>query len=182
MIKVDIGKCTGCRMCETACSFYRSGAVNRHTARIKVVNLYQSGVDGPVVCVQCKERYCKDCPADAISIGSLGQVIVSPTLCTLCKKCERSCPIGAIEIFNDLAYVCDLCGGSPKCVEACTEGAITYVPEQIEVISLKEIKKETKKVNSSEKRAFTIKSFCGGVQGGQFFQKAPPLAAGGLGV
>jgi len=27
-----------------------------------------------------------------------------------------------------------------------------------------------------------IKSFCGGVQGGQFFQKAPPLAAGGKGV
>ena len=24
-----------------------------------------------------------------------------------------------------------------------------------------------------------MKSFCGGVQGGQFFQKAPPLAAGG---
>jgi hypothetical protein len=24
-----------------------------------------------------------------------------------------------------------------------------------------------------------IKSFCGGVQGGQFFQKAPPLTAGG---
>jgi len=27
-----------------------------------------------------------------------------------------------------------------------------------------------------------IKSFCRGVQGGQFFQKAPPLAAGGRGV
>jgi hypothetical protein len=26
-----------------------------------------------------------------------------------------------------------------------------------------------------------IKSFCGGGQGGQFFQKAPPLAAGGKG-
>jgi hypothetical protein len=24
-----------------------------------------------------------------------------------------------------------------------------------------------------------IKSFCGGIQGGQFLQKAPPLAAGG---
>jgi len=24
-----------------------------------------------------------------------------------------------------------------------------------------------------------IKNFCGGVQGGRFFQKAPPLAAGG---
>lgn len=167
MIKVDISKCTGCRMCETACSFYHSGAVNSHMARIKVVNFYQSGVDGPVVCVQCKERYCKDCPADAISIGSLGQVIASPTLCTLCKKCERSCPIGAIEIFNDIVYVCDLCGGSPKCVEACTEGAITYVPEQIEVISLKAVKKETKKMNSSEKRAFAIKSFYGGPKEGR---------------
>ena len=178
MIKVDIGKCTGCRMCETACSFFHSGSVNRHMARIKVVNLYQSGVDGPVVCVQCKERYCTDCPEDAISIGSLGQVIASPTLCTLCKKCERSCPIGAIEIFNDIVYVCDLCGGSPKCVETCTEGAITYVPEHKEVISLKAIKKETKKMNSSEKRAFTIKSFFGGSRGAVFSKRAPLVAEG----
>jgi hypothetical protein len=28
-------------------------------------------------------------------------------------------------------------------------------------------------------RIFLMKSFCGGGQGGQFFQKAPPLAAGG---
>jgi hypothetical protein len=27
-----------------------------------------------------------------------------------------------------------------------------------------------------------IKSFCGGVQGGRFFQKAPPLAAGGRNI
>jgi hypothetical protein len=30
-----------------------------------------------------------------------------------------------------------------------------------------------------ETKTALIKSFCGGVQGGQFFQKAPPLAAGG---
>jgi hypothetical protein len=28
--------------------------------------------------------------------------------------------------------------------------------------------------------AAAIKSFCGGVQGGQFFQKAPPLVAEGI--
>jgi len=27
-----------------------------------------------------------------------------------------------------------------------------------------------------------MKSFCGGVQGGQFFQKAPPLVAEGMGL
>ncbi len=157
MIKIDISKCTGCRMCETACSFFHSGAVNRHTARINVINLYASGVDGPVLCVQCKEKFCLDCPANAISIGPLGQVIVSPTLCTLCKKCEKNCPIGAIEIFNDIVFVCDLCGGSPKCTEACTEAAITYFPGHEKDIYLEEIKKETGKMNSIERRVHYIR-------------------------
>lgn len=161
MINENMGKCTGCRMCETACSFYHSGAVNRHTARIKVVHHYSTGTDGPVGCVQCKERYCTDCPADAISIGPLGEISVSMTLCTLCKKCERNCPIGAIEVFNDIVYVCDLCGGSPKCVEACTEGAVTYAPGRGETLSLAELKKETKKMNAGEKRAHFIET--GGV-------------------
>jgi len=156
MIVVDVDKCTGCRMCETACSFYHSGAVNRHTARIKVLNLYKSGVDGPVVCAQCKERYCVDCPTGAITIGPLGQVIVSPTLCTLCKKCENNCPIGAIEIFNEIVYVCDLCGDSPRCTEACTEKAITFRPKSKTNISLETLKKETKKMNPGERRAHYI--------------------------
>ena len=156
MIKVDIGKCTGCRMCETACSFYHSGAVNRHMSRIKVINLYSSGIDGPVLCRQCKEKYCIDCPNNALSIGSLGQVIASPTLCNLCKKCEKNCPIGAIEIFDDIVYVCDLCGGSPKCAAACTEGALSYIPEDKERISLSVLKNKTKKLNTIERRAFYI--------------------------
>ncbi len=159
MIKVDTAKCTGCRRCETACSFYHSGAVNRNTARIKVVNLYSTGLDGPVSCEQCKERYCMDCPAGALSIGPLGQVIASPTLCTLCKKCERNCPIGAIEVFDDILYVCDLCGGSPKCVDACTEGAVTFVPNAGEPVSLEEIKTQVKKskMNPGERRAHYIR-------------------------
>ncbi len=165
MIKVDISKCTGCRRCETACSFYRSGAVNRNSARVKVINLFSSGVDGPVLCRQCKERYCLSCPDNALSIGALGQVIASPTLCSLCGKCERNCPIGAIEIFNDIVYVCDLCGGSPRCVEACTEGALIYAPGEKEEISLAEQKKETKKMNPVEKRANYIRKTHGAGDG-----------------
>lgn len=151
MIQVDISKCTGCRMCETSCTMYHTGKVNRNMARIKIVNLYQLGIDGPVTCLQCKERYCLDCPSNAIKIGDKGQVVISPSLCTLCGKCEKNCPIGAIEIFNELVYVCDLCGGLPKCVEVCTEEIITYTPD-FEIISLTEVKKNVKKMNPSEKR------------------------------
>lgn len=156
MIKVDIGKCTGCRMCETACSFFHTGAVNRHMSRIKVMHHYGTGVDGPVLCRQCEERYCMDCPSSALSIGSLGQVIASPTICTLCKKCERNCPIGAIEVFNGIVYVCDLCGGSPRCVAACSEGALSFVPDETETVSLQKLQKESKKMNPSEKRSLYI--------------------------
>jgi len=97
------------------------------------------------------------CPADALTIGSLGQVILSPTLCILCGDCEEACPIGAIEMFDDLVYVCDLCGGRPKCVEACTEGAITYEAESGEHPSLAFFEKETNKMNPSQKRYFYIK-------------------------
>ncbi len=144
-------------MCETACSFYHTGRVNRNLSRIKAVNLYEIGIDYPVVCVHCSERYCLDCPADAITIGQQGQIMISPTLCTLCGKCEKRCPIGAIELFNDIVYVCDLCGGTPKCVEVCTEKALNYLPKKIEKISLVEIKKDIKKLNPSEKRVHYTK-------------------------
>jgi Na+-translocating ferredoxin:NAD+ oxidoreductase RNF subunit RnfB len=60
-----------------------------------------------------------------------------------------------METFEEIVYVCDLCGGSPKCTEACTEDAITFVKEQAKPVSLAEINREikNKKLNSGEKRA-----------------------------
>ena len=152
MIYVDISKCTGCRSCESACAFFHSGKVGNCISRIKVMNLYELGIDGPVVCIQCEERYCMSCLTKALSIGPLGQVIVSPTLCTLCDACTKNCSIGAIEKFGDFIYVCDLCGGMPKCVEACTEQAITYLLGTGKHASLAELKKETRNMNLSQKR------------------------------
>lgn len=157
MIDVDIGKCTGCRRCETACSFVKKGRTNRHYSRIRVLNLYEMGVDGPVRCVQCQERYCTKCPNHAISIGPLGQVIVSMTLCHLCGACETNCPVGAIELFEDIVYVCDLCDGKPRCVEACTEGALIWNPEKTEGPSRAGEKKATRKMNPSQKRQRHLK-------------------------
>jgi Fe-S-cluster-containing hydrogenase component 2 len=91
-----------------------------------------------------------------MSIGKLGEVIVAPTICTLCGLCVRKCPIGAIEEHEDLIYVCDLCGGRPKCVEACTEGAIAFEPDATNQVSLSNVNSSTEKMNSSEKRRFYI--------------------------
>lgn len=153
MIKLNISKCTGCRMCEAACSFYHSGQIGRETSRIQVLHLYESGIDGAVVCNQCKERYCMDCPDNAMQIGKYGEIIISPTLCTFCRKCEKNCPIGAIHLYNKIVYICDLCGGRPQCVDACTEDAIQFIPDETEVVSLKDFKDESKSMNVSEKQA-----------------------------
>ncbi len=155
-IRVDISKCTGCRRCETACAFFRTGRINHNLARIKVMSLYETGVDGPIVCNQCQERYCLSCPEKAMILGTYGQVIVSPTLCSLCGVCEKACPIGAIEIFKDLVYVCDLCGGRPRCVKACTEGAITFEVEKEDHPSLEAEKNKTRDMSPSQKRCFHI--------------------------
>jgi len=150
MIRVDLSRCTGCRRCEAACAFFHTGRINPELARIKVTHLYESGVDGPVVCQQCEERFCLACPDDALSLGDYGEVVVSPTVCTLCGACEKSCPIGAVTLFRGFVYVCDLCGGDPKCVRACTEGAIAW--ERGKPPSLAETEIQTRGMNPQEKR------------------------------
>ena len=158
MIQVDISKCTGCRRCETACAFFHTGRINSHLSRIKVVQLYSQGIDGPVLCRQCQERYCLKCPEEALTLGPWGQIILSPGRCTVCGFCEKACPIGAIEIFHNIVFVCDLCGGNPRCVEACTEGALIYNGElDKKPPLLADIKSSTKKLTPPEKREFYLK-------------------------
>jgi carbon-monoxide dehydrogenase iron sulfur subunit len=156
LIEIDLNSCTGCKKCEVACAFFHTGRVSNRLSRIKVLNLYETGIDGPVVCLQCEEKFCLQCPVEALSSGPLGQIIASPTVCTLCGICEKSCPIGAIEIHDDIVYVCDLCGGKPRCVEACTEGALKFA-EKEQGPSLERIRKETGNMSSSQKRWHYLK-------------------------
>lgn len=152
MLVIDPNKCSGCRRCEIHCSFYHSGKTGYSGARIKVEKVETIGLDFPVVCHQCREHYCTRCPQEAISITDRGSIEVSPTLCDLCGACEKLCPIGAIEIYNDIPHVCDLCGGSPRCVEACKMGAIEYVAGTQRTISLALVKKRSKNKHPALKR------------------------------
>ncbi len=152
MITLELAKCSGCCRCEVNCTFFHSGRIGRSAARIKVVKIENLGIDFPVVCQQCRERYCTKCPENAIEVGDLGQVVVSPTLCTACGVCETMCPVGAIELYAEIPRVCDLCGGDPRCVKACTPGAIHYQPGAAGEVSLKEFKKGSRNLSAEEKR------------------------------
>lgn len=99
-----------------------------------------------------------ECSVNAITVGSLREIVVAPTICNLCGKCEKLCPIGAIEQHDDLIYVCDLCGGRPKCVDMCTEQAIVYAVQSKVRESLAKFKESTQRMNTSEKRSYYIES------------------------
>lgn len=152
MIRLDVSKCSGCRRCEVNCSFFHSEKVGRSESRIKVVKIEGKGIDVPVVCQQCQERYCTKCPESAIVIGQMGEIVVSPTLCTACGTCESRCPIGAIEIFNEIPHVCDLCGGDPRCVRECNLGAIIFEPNVTEAVSMKSVKRGSRRLSPEAKR------------------------------
>jgi len=146
----DPTKCVGCRRCELACTEFNDGKAAPTLARIKVdrnLNFGPKGVfagqrgqgnwgNGLVVqdlCKQCPHPVpCADaCPNDAIVVAPPVKArVVDPDKCTGCKMCLRACPWEMISFDQDSgkATKCNLCGGKPKCVEACPAQSLTYLP------------------------------------------------------
>ncbi len=131
-------RCSGCRLCELACSISRFGVNNRKKAAIRVISVYPHPVIRmPAFCRQCKVPKCmENCPNDAISIDD-GIVLIDDDDCISCYNCVISCPFGAIFVHPDTKtpFKCDLCVGidgdeaMPRCVEACPSKALAFVEE-----------------------------------------------------
>ena len=52
-------------------------------------------------------------------------VSVNPEKCTACEECVESCPLGAIEIKENLAVIdAATCGDCGACVDTCPNQAI----------------------------------------------------------
>ena len=127
-VTVHPGKCTGCRLCELACSEAKAGVYRPSVSRIRVVNFLKEGVSVPLLCRQCDECGPLDvCPEDAISRAADGAaILVDDSLCTGCGRCSSECPYGALSFDPDTGrlLLCDLCGGEPACVGLCFTDAI----------------------------------------------------------
>lgn len=116
-IKITPAKCSGCRLCEMACSIHHLGVVNTRRSAIRIVkDDLETGACKPVVCIQCEKMLCMaDDPSDQETYRSRFHWE---------KSFSQSCPFHALVLWNDDVYHCDLCGGDPRCVSLCSTGAI----------------------------------------------------------
>ncbi len=128
-ITVNIEKCTGCRLCELACSLKNSGECNPAAAMIQVVG-FDELFSVPMMCFQCDDPPCASiCPTGAIMRNAAtGAVAVVKQKCMGCKLCVTVCPFGNISFSSvkRVAVKCDLCGGEPECVTFCPTRALEF--------------------------------------------------------
>jgi Fe-S-cluster-containing hydrogenase component 2 len=66
------------------------------------------------------------CPENVITRDRYSGAVVINDGCIGCGACQEVCPINAIQMWDEKAVKCDLCGGAPKCVEACPRQALSW--------------------------------------------------------
>jgi benzoyl-CoA reductase subunit BamC len=120
-IKIDHTKCTGCKLCEVACSLQHTDAINPWRSRIRVF----IGEDFclPVIAGPYTEAAC----------NSKGIVLVDGMEMDGCVVCRASCPVKTAFKEPDTAIPlkCDFCGDppDPQCVKWCEADALSIVIE-----------------------------------------------------
>jgi carbon-monoxide dehydrogenase iron sulfur subunit len=128
---IDPEKCTGCRLCETACSISHEKVCNPTLSRIHVAKWETAGLYIPVVCVHCESPICEQvCPVRAIKRdGKTGAVVINYDACVGCRLCALYCPFAGAQIDAKKGRVlkCDLCDGEPVCAKFCDPQALQYV-------------------------------------------------------
>lgn len=130
-IVLDLDLCCGCRSCEAACkAAFKGEARIRHGDIVGEAYL-------PLACKHCKEPLCMaSCPVNAITRDEeTGLVTRSSFVCIGCSSCALACPFGVIDapLVRHVAQKCNLCKDreeGPRCVAACSSGALQYVSDE----------------------------------------------------
>ena len=132
-IVVQPDKCTGCRLCEMACSFEKTGRFSTVNSRIQIASFDENASFMPLLCTQCDGAWCfKVCPTSAIVREPDSKVFrIEADQCVGCRMCIMACPFGSatFDAEHGKAIKCDECGGNPRCVSVCPSGALTYADE-----------------------------------------------------
>jgi carbon-monoxide dehydrogenase iron sulfur subunit len=134
-IQCDRDKCTGCLVCELACSALKEGRFDLQRSRIRVLHWSASDVS-VTACQFCRNTPCvKACPRDALGLDEITHTVsLDKARCTGCGWCIEACPFGAIVLDDSTKTVlmCDLCPDrdQPACVEFCPQQALTIHTSQ----------------------------------------------------
>jgi Fe-S-cluster-containing hydrogenase component 2 len=114
--------CSGCRICQLACSLSQFGENNpKKTAIVISSRLLDDGHYRIAVCDQC--GICAEvCPEGAIQKVD-GHFEIESANCTSCLLCVSECPQQALVVApgESTPVKCVTCG---DCVELCPTGAL----------------------------------------------------------
>ncbi|UCC58964.1 MAG: 4Fe-4S binding protein [Candidatus Bathyarchaeum sp.] len=125
----DPQKCTGCVVCEYACSAEKEKVFNPIKSRIRAIRL-DAFSNLAMTCRVCEEAPCvAACPKDALSRSTeTGVITVNEEQCNGCGWCINACEYGAITLHPNSrkAILCDTCNGEPVCVQWCPESALSF--------------------------------------------------------
>ena len=121
--------CTGCGLCQLACSLVKEKEANPARARVSIERLVMDGLMLPHICLNCKNPPCiPACRRHAINKDPLtGWVTIDRERCNNCTLCIAACPYQAIVLTPERdVLLCDVCEGNPRCAEMCPTGAIRF--------------------------------------------------------
>ena len=151
-LSIDARTCSNCRLCETWCSFTKTGECGPAFARVRIYPIDTDGVSVPIVCSHCEEAFCMAvCPTKALKRDSeSGAVLLDDDICIGCRSCTLACPFGAVFQQPDGKIVkCDLCKGLPEpvCAAHCPRAAIIW--ERPELLTLSKQRRQGRKLSQS---------------------------------
>lgn len=130
-LQVVSDRCTGCGLCQLACAVNKSQQFNPSLARLKIFRSERQGLNVPLTCQQCADAPCAAvCLMNVIKKDmTSGITMRNQNNCIGCRACQVACPFEACTYDHgqDVVVNCDLCGGSPACVEICPTGALQYL-------------------------------------------------------
>ena len=135
-------KCTGCHMCELACSAFHEGGYRPSVARLYSECNPTTAAIKPHTCLQTSCAKCQAaCTRGAIVTSQLTVtpkgmfdskekvgdsvegfvLVVDAEKCDNCGDCYDVCPTAVIHEHPDthVAFKCDLCDGQPQCIAFC---------------------------------------------------------------
>ena len=122
---LDEAKCTGCKICELACSAKHQGVFNPGKSHLKIIDAgtikgAKKQLNSCTLCLNCVSS----CPAGAITFNN-NWLVMAQESCSGCGICVDVCPQKIIHLNNEgKAAIPDFCQGNPACVEWCPHQAL----------------------------------------------------------
>ena len=108
-IRVEMDKCTGCRICEAICSLIHSdGTINPRNSYIRIFKDDEEGINFPII------------------YGTSNQIdyVKAPVLTIDGKGCNI---MQFLSLFKPSEFECNFCG---NCVRWCVTGALFLIKEE----------------------------------------------------